>query len=127
MGDVMSYLRVIPRDLFNEASLLKCYGQLYLNLEKMGLEGRLVHEADDEHFEVNQNPNDGAIGLGNITLWDRDGDIDVRPCHLYRPLNSRKPYPLWLRYGEEDDIPVFNDDGAFTDEMVAFLKADHSL
>ena len=33
----MSYPRVIPRDLFNEASLLKCYGQVYLKLEELGL------------------------------------------------------------------------------------------
>ncbi len=27
------YARVIPRDLFNEANLLKCFGNLYLRLE----------------------------------------------------------------------------------------------
>lgn len=32
----MTYLRVIPRDLFNEAKLLKCLGKLYLEAEKSG-------------------------------------------------------------------------------------------
>lgn len=31
----MSYFRVIPRDLFNEASLLKCYGRLAILLDDM--------------------------------------------------------------------------------------------
>jgi hypothetical protein len=29
----MGYTRVIPRDLFNEANLLKCIGGLYIALE----------------------------------------------------------------------------------------------
>jgi len=33
----MSYTRVIPRDLFNEANLLKCYGQIYIEVERMSL------------------------------------------------------------------------------------------
>lgn len=118
----MSYTRVIPRDLFNEANLLKCYGQLYLNLEKMGLQDRLIHEAEDEYFEVYQDQDSGALTISNITLQDRGGDEDVRYCHLWRPLNSRQPYPLWMRYGDEDDIAVFNDDGSFTAEMTAFLQ-----
>jgi hypothetical protein len=31
----VSYFRVIPRDLFNEASLLKCYGRLAILLDDM--------------------------------------------------------------------------------------------
>ncbi len=29
----MTYKRVIPRDLFNEANLLKCYGALWIALD----------------------------------------------------------------------------------------------
>ena len=55
----MSYIRVIPRDLFNEANLLKCHGQLVIHLE-----GRLPNAGfpeDVSRFEVEQDPNSGAI------------------------------------------------------------------
>ena len=41
------YNRVIPRDLFNEANLLKCMGQLYLCLEAANLKYvYLEHDGD---------------------------------------------------------------------------------
>ena len=30
----MTYTRVIPRDLFNEGDLLKCYGRLWILLDE---------------------------------------------------------------------------------------------
>lgn len=118
----MSYLRVIPRDLFNEANLLKCFGQLYLNLERMGLEHRLEHEHDEDYFQVLQN-NDGALSLDNVTLRTTTPDSDDE-ARFYRPLNSRQYFPLYLHhFSEEDDIAVFNDDGTFTAEMTTFLTS----
>lgn len=118
----MSYRREIPRDLFNEASLLKCFGQLYLNLEKLGLEDALTFVDHNAPFEARQNV-DGAITLENVRLFVRGEDIE-----LWRPLNSRQPYPLYLYpkgyEGDAEEIEVFNDDGSFTDEMKAFLKGE---
>ncbi|QIG66764.1 hypothetical protein EVB27_094 [Rhizobium phage RHph_TM16] len=122
------YQRVIPRDLFNEASLLKCMGQLYLGLENMPQFFRhpasvrmFFNENAGGGFSIYQNKSDGSIHLGNVTLVVRG-----KQCYLYRPLNSREPYPLWLKHPEsEDDIEVFTVDGMFvefSDEMVAFLK-----
>lgn len=111
----MSYYRVIPRDLFNEGNLLKCYGQLYLNLEKMGLEGCLKHEGGP--FLIEQNPWDGSISILNVHLFVRENQI-----LLSRPLNSRDPYPLYADIDEDTTIPVFHDDGSFTEEMTRFLK-----
>jgi hypothetical protein len=108
----MSYVRVIPRDLFNEANLLKCYGQLYLRLESLGIE-RAYLEHDGDAFEVVQDA-DGALSLANVTLY-----IDDEPQILFRPLNSRQPFPLYLR--ADEDIAVFTDSGEFTDELWAML------
>lgn len=117
----MSYLRVIPRDLFNEGNLLKCYGQLYLNLERMGLEDRLDHECDEDYFQVLQNE-DGALSLDNVTLRVTLAESDDE-ARFYRPLNCRRPFPLYLHHwSNEDDIDVFNDDGTFTAEMISFLN-----
>lgn len=114
----MSYLRVIPRDLFNEGNLLKCYGQLYLNLEKMGLQDCLAY-TDGGAFNVVQDDSDGSIYLLNVHLIVRGELIPLR-----RPLNSRDSYPLYAYVDDDDDpIQVFTDAGGFTGEMTAFLKS----
>jgi hypothetical protein len=111
----MTYQRVIPRDLFNEASLLKCYGQLYLQLEFHNFPGvELVHIRNA--FDVRQDQRSGAIYIDNIRLSAR-GVL----YGFWRPRNSRAPYPLYLNAGD-DDIAVFNDDGTFTAEMLDFLR-----
>lgn len=115
----MTYLRVIPRDLFNEGNLLKCYGQLHLNLEKMGMEDCLVYE-DGGPFRVIQDQSDGSTYLSNVQLIVRGEVIPLR-----RPLNSREPYPLWV-YLPDGEFQVFDDDGSFTPDMVAFLRGEDS-
>lgn len=122
----MTYLRVIPRDLFNEANLLKCYAQLYLQLERLNLPHvrfEFLDEGAAVPFDVRQDPDDGSITVRNIQLTVR------RPLQLYgeqpdlrRPLNSREPWPLYLQNRFEEEIAVFNDDGTLTSEMLDFLK-----
>lgn len=116
----MSYQRVIPRDLFNEANLLKCYGQMWLNLERLNLSSVSLDEDDDgSAFDVLQSDDDGSTWIQNLTLTVRDQIVS-----LFRPLNSREAFPLMLRLCNHIDtveISVFNDDGSFTADMVAFL------
>lgn len=104
----MSYIRVIPRDLFNEANLLKCYGRLWICLENRM--GRGVEMPEDvERFEIVQRTDDGWTYIKNLPL-----KIGPRSFRLVRPLNSRHSWPL---YAEEidnpdaDPIEVFDDDG----------------
>jgi len=112
----MSYTRVIPRDLFNESNLLKCYGQLYLNLENMGLESSLRHNTDyDETFLITSSE-DGCLTIDNVQLVLNDEEIMLE-C----PLNSREPYPLYI--ADEDFTSVFNDDGTFTEEFRIILMS----
>ena len=113
----MTYSRVIPRDLFNEANLLKCYGQLYLKLEQLNLPNvELEHERENECFEVVQDQQDGSLWIANVLLRVR-GLTFI----LFRPLNSREPWPLYLLLDGEE-IAVFTDSGEFTPEMLNFLK-----
>lgn len=111
----MSYLRVIPRDLFNEGNLLKCLGQLYLNLDKIGMADRLVHSGAE--FEIDQSDDDGSISVTTVVLYVGD-----QACYLRRPLNSRRHYPLYF-FVSDDQIDVFNEDGTFTTEMLTALGA----
>ena len=115
----MNYERVIPRDLFNEASLLKCYGQIYINLEKIGrVDVALIEDEESmrEGFRVAMNMDSGGITVANVVLVVRG-----ERCDLERPLNSRQPWPLYLTKPDGDVIEVFDANGAFSDEMRTFL------
>lgn len=125
----MSYQRVIPRDLFNEANLLKCYGQLALLIHdykfptnpRLELEPTLNvndwgDETQDSSFRIEQD-DDGGLCIVNLNLYVND-----RLCSLRRPLNARQSFPLYLSLFEWDEpILVFNDDGTFSAEMKKFL------
>lgn len=118
----MSYYRVIPRDLFNEGNLLKCLGQVYLQLEYLNLpDVSLAHASSRYGFPIEQDQNDGSITVTNVML-SKDGEL----YSFRRPLNSREPYPLWLVHPDDEDIAVFNDDGTFTEEMLAFLRGSEA-
>lgn len=119
----MSYLRVVPRDLFNEANLLKCYGQIYVNLEKLNLRDvDFVHLDDDTRpgpFNVQQDPASGAIYVANVRL-----EVRGRTCQLHRPLNSRDAWPLYLTTENGVELAVFTDSGSFSQEMSAYLLGE---
>lgn len=116
----MSYKRVIPRDLFNEANLKKCYGRLAILLgETRNHNASIGPEAVDD-FIVTQNYATGGITISNL-------DFTVRGVkyNLERPLNSRQEWPLYVTgTTEEDDfeeIEVFDDCGNFSDDMIKFI------
>lgn len=123
----MSYVRVIPRDLFNEANLLKCLGRLYILLE--GWENRATLEFEPEDmaaFDIVQDENSGAIEVSNITFRiKRARGLLGQQYALRRPLNSRHTWPLWVEHvdasADFEPVPVFTDAGEFTPEMRAFL------
>lgn len=110
----MTYTRVIPRDLFNEANLLKCYGQIYINLERMNVDARLIEP--DGAFRIEQNDATGGTWVTNVPFIVRGERVE-----LERPLNSREPFPLYATTRDDAEYCVFNDDGSFTDEFTAFL------
>jgi hypothetical protein len=112
----MTYRRVIPRDLFNEASLLKCLGHISILTEPWE-NVSIVHTGSA--FNILQDPRDGSIRCGNICLIISGVAYDHS-----RPLNSREPWPLWIRPHmdpDADDIAVFDDDGTLSSEMRELL------
>lgn len=111
----MSYSRVIPRDLFNEASLLKCLGHLALQINGDPRHKASLSEGDGSAFQIEQDPSDGSIYVANLPF-----EISGKPAQLYRPLNSREPWPLWLRL-DDDDVPVFDLDGCLSREFWAAI------
>lgn len=114
------YARVTPRDLFNEASLLKCYGKLTLELERRRTFAELEEDAlKHDPFDIRQDQSDGSISILNLPFKVRG--VAFR---LYRPLNSREPWPLWCESPfacDEEDIEVFTADGELSPEFLALI------
>lgn len=116
----MSYIRVLPRDLFNEADLLKCMGRLWIELDRLGTARARIVEEDVSSFVIEQDDSDGSIYVSNVTF-----EVDGVVHRLRRPLNARGAHPL-MDLGPDDDfepIRVFDADGSFSESFSASLKA----
>lgn len=100
----MSYHRAVPRDLFNEANLLKCIGQLVLLVEDGKLPWLSYHH-DGDAFNVEQNESNGALYVANVQFFASNKTL----C-FERPLNSREPWPLLLET-ETESFEVFDGTG----------------
>lgn len=110
----MSYVRVIPRDLFNEGNLLKCLGRLWCLLdESRGHNARLIESHAGDPFRIEQSDADGSISVANLHFH-----IAGKKWHLSRPLNSREAWPLYCESADNEiQEPVFDDGGWFTAEF----------
>lgn len=119
----MTYLRVIPRDLFNEADLLKCLGRLWILLDGLppghhaGF-GRCDLDYDGAPFHIEQDPADGSISVENLLFR-----INGNRWRLRRPLNSRAPWPLYADRHDEE-VSVFTESGELTAEFRVLIGAE---
>lgn len=114
------YIRVLPRDLFNESSLLKCLGRLSLLIEDgMAPEGMSLEHSGLLGFEIDQDPGSGDIYCRNLLLVAKGGRALV-----WRSLNSRGKWPVHI-IGEEE-IEIFNEEGNFTPEFLAWANGEES-
>lgn len=111
----MAYLRVIPRDLFNEGDLLKCLGRLYIALEQAGEHRAMLDEGAGQPFAIRQDEGSGAIYVSNLLFT-----VGGTPYRLTRPLNSRRPWPLYAE-DEDDATSVFTETGDLTPEFKAMI------
>ena len=116
----MSYPRVIPRDLFNEAKLLKCMGRLALLVHDEMTPGDIKIEYDTDGFEVGQNPDDGSLTITNMHVLINDRIVPMATMY-----NSKDNYPLWA-IGEDADYPVFTEDGDWHLDFIEFVTHGES-
>lgn len=116
------YQRVLPRDLFNEANLLKCYGRLWILLGQTPDHHAALVEEDVPFFDIRINEGSGGLTVYNLTFTVRG----VR-YRLERPLNSRAAWPLMVEgYDVEsgfDAIDVFDEHGNLSPEMLSFIRS----
>lgn len=122
----MSYLRVVPRDLFNESKLLKCLGTISVrildgHLGAYNIEDELEGERDG--FVIVQNDDDGSISCLNYHVRAHLGTTGQIALNLFTLLNSKSPYPLICESAiDQGHIEVFTDNGAFTKEFLHYLE-----
>lgn len=117
------YQRVIPRDLFNEAVLLKCLGKVALWIHE-GMLPLLTAEHttmgdSDQHtqgFDVRLTEC-GLLFAGSLRFYL----CGRRQVLFVTTYNSREPWPLlWCWSYDGDMLPVFADNG---DPDPHFLRA----
>ena len=114
----MGYNRVLPRDLFNEAKLLKCLGQLCLLIHEGKCSLKVVHDTKYwEGFNVQQDPGDGDISVINLRFYTQRGSR----VHIDTGLNSREAYPAMFSAGVVMEQPLFTDDGQLSPEYFQHL------
>jgi len=115
------YVRVMPRDLFNEGSLLNLHGRLMIMLEMTNGHRVRVEQHELDRFEIVQDAASGSISIANFVFT-------VGGCRyrLTRPLNSRAQWPLWLEdmdpEADFDALPVFDDEGDLSRSMLDFIR-----
>lgn len=117
MKDPIKYQRVLPRDLFNEAKLLKCFGHLCLLIldNKIPPHSNMLFYSNGKAFDI-ELYNDGSLSICNIEIWIKD-----KMYSFFTTYNSKANYPLYLEHlGIQYD--VFMEDGTWTDEFIDFCK-----
>lgn len=109
----MHYNRVLPRDFFNEAKLLKCMGQLSLKvLDGLVPNGVFIQfDECDDPFQID------LTECGHLWIKNYKITINGVEVKLKIPYNSKQPYPLLCELDYED-TPVFTDHGVLTREFV---------
>lgn len=111
----MTYIRVIPRDLFNESKLLKCLGRLVIEAERHPhISVELIEGRERQGFDIRQSEADGS-------LWARNIHVTVGGRHIIvqTNYNSKREWPLYATPADSPDVvEVFDDAGKLTDEFV---------
>ena len=116
------YDRVHPRDFFNEAKLLKCWGRLSLLIhEGRGIDWPLRIEHDDSEckgYAVRLDGQHAMLFIDNVRLFVCDVHVPIgNVC------NSKNEWPM---YGGEDFHCVFDDDGELSPEFRKYLDFTHA-
>jgi hypothetical protein len=114
---VRAYKRVCPRDLFNEAKLLKCMGRLCLKI----LDGMtpVPMKYNDDHvrgFNVEQDEA-GNLYISNLPIY-----IKGKRYKFHTTYNCKSNYPLFVETANYEEFEVFDNDGDFTQEFIDFTK-----
>lgn len=113
-----TYYREIPRDLFNEAKLLKCIGRLCLLIHDGFTINGMLFEHDGSPFIIEQNEDDGSLWISNIRF-----EIAGNTVIFTSKYNSKSNYPLYCQKNYSEEYLVFEESGEYTDEFKEFCNS----
>jgi len=113
----IEYTRVIPRDLFNEAKLLKCMGRLCLLIHDQLTPVDMSASLEGEQFEI------GMLLDGSLTIKNLHVNVMGEKFTFKTTYNSKRNYPLMIEYqGSEGEYLVFDESGQFSTEFIEFCN-----
>lgn len=112
----LNYDRVIPRDLFNEAKLLKCVGRLCLLIHDDKAPDNVKFEHDSGSFEI------GMTTDGDLTISNVKFSINDKEFMFIARYNNKSNYPFFVQDEEYLDHRVFDEQGNLDLEFVEFCK-----
>jgi hypothetical protein len=112
----LNYDRVLPRDLFNEAKLLKCVGRLCLLIHDDKAPDGVKFEHNSDAFEIGMTT-DGDLTISNIKFFINDKEI-----MFVTRYNNKANYPFFVQDEEYLDHRVFDEQGNLDNEFIQFCK-----
>lgn len=110
-----TYTRVIPRDFFNEAKLLKCMGLLSLMILDNKTPCDIRIQEDGEPFQI-ELTEDGSLFVANYPVFVKD-----TLCLFKTTYNSKANYPLICEY-DYCEYRVFDESGNWDEEFLEFIN-----
>lgn len=114
------YQRVLPRDLFNEAKLLKCLGRIVLLIHDGIAPESLQFDHDTSEtdgFDIWQDQSSGDLFCNNLEFT-----VHHRRLHIYTVYNNRGEWPAFVEFDGET-LPVFDANGAFSNDFIALVNS----
>ena len=118
------YSRVVPRDLFNEAKLLKSLGQLCLlihdGVDKWGnpTPRHLNFRHEGERFVIDQRQSCGGLYVtAGLQFTVRSHVLE-----LYSAYNDKSEYPLLCMTHEGEEIEVLDHDGTLSEDFCCYVE-----
>lgn len=112
------YTRVVPRDFFNEAKLLNCLGHLSLRIldHKLPEGVDITMREDGKYFMI------ALMEEGSLYCTNYDTYINDKWVRFKTTYNSKRHFPFFCEYNNEE-VEVFDDiTGEFTEEFIQFAK-----
>lgn len=112
---LIPYKKVIPRDLFNDAKLLKCLGLLSLKVHDGDVPCEIIIEAPEDEFKI------GLYDDGTLEVTNMHITVNGTPRSFRTTYNNKNNYPLLMEINGEE-IHVFTEDGSWSDEFIKTVK-----
>jgi hypothetical protein len=121
------YQRVIPRDFFNEAKLLKCMGLLSLKIHDCKTPCEITIHQDQRYINETMDTENGEpfdvvlMDCGHLTVINYPVTVKGVQCTFKTTYNSKSNFPFYCEH-DYCDYLVFDEKGNFDDEFLNFVN-----